>query len=65
MDVITGQTTSGAGMEFTPDGDRATWMASLMGSSCKTTAVVDGKKLKGETRCGEHGGLTFELTKRQ
>ena len=65
MDVITGQTTSGVGTEFTPDGNRATWMASLMGNACKTTATVDGTKLKGETRCGEHGGLSFELTKRQ
>jgi len=65
MDVITGQTTSGIGTEFTPDGNRATWMAALMGNACKTTATVDGTKLKGETKCGEHGGLSFELTKRQ
>jgi hypothetical protein len=65
MDVIAGQTTSGVGTEFTPDGNRATWMAALMGNACKTTATVDGTKLKGETRCGEHGGLSFELTKRQ
>jgi hypothetical protein len=65
MDVIAGQTTSVIGTEFTPDGNRATWMAALMGDVCKTTATVDGTKLKGETRCGEHGGLSFELTKRQ
>jgi hypothetical protein len=65
MDVITGQTTSGIGTEFTPDGNRATWTAALMGNACKTTATIDGAKLKGETRCGEHGGLSFELTKRQ
>ena len=26
---------------------------------------LEGTKLKGETRCGEQGGLSFELTKRQ
>src|SRR4051812_47084949 len=55
MDVITAQTPSAAGTDFKPDGNRATWMASLMGAACKTTAVIDGTKLKGETVCGEHG----------
>ena len=62
--VITGQTLSAEGREFAPDGAKASWTAALMGNPCKTTALVEGTKLKGETRCGDHGGLSFELTKR-
>ena len=65
IDVITQQTVSAKASDFAPDGNRATWNAALMGMTCKTSAAVDGDVLKGETTCGEHGGLTFTLKRKQ
>jgi hypothetical protein len=65
IDVVTGQTTSGKGLDFVPDGTRATWKSALMGRSCGTKALLEGQVLKGETTCGEGSGLAFELRKKQ
>jgi hypothetical protein len=65
LDVITAQTMSAVNTDFTPDGNRATWMSAMMGNACKTVAVIEGTKLKGEAKCGDHGGLAFELKRRQ
>jgi hypothetical protein len=64
IDVVTGQTMSMRGIGFTPDGNRAKWSSPFGGDACATTATIDGDILKGETRCGEHGGLVFELRKK-
>jgi hypothetical protein len=45
------------------DGNTIAWTQEIMGMSCKTTAVVDGRDLKGSTEC-EHGSMTIALRKK-
>ena len=54
-----------AATDIAVEANRGSWGASFGDMSCKTTAVVEGSKLKGETKCSETASLSFELTKRQ
>ena len=49
--------------EFKVAGEKLTWIADLMGTPCKSTAVISERTMKGEMVCDART-ITFVLTKR-
>jgi hypothetical protein len=54
---------SGEVKDFTPQGDRATWVHAIMDMSCKANGSIIGGTLKGETECSM-GTFGFVLRKK-
>ena len=48
---------------FKVQGKELSWTLDLHGTTCDSTAVVEGSLLKGETSCGGEVAFTFELRK--